>query len=288
MNSLQKLLSRFREYRMSMRTRLTLGLGSIAAMLLLSSIISVSEYSRMSDYVSELIATNINSINISQRLANDADSYNLKILDAIGSDDIMVDLGVDEDAFMSRYGGLVTTFVSDDAAARVDSLAYSYTAYMLTSLELKNALMSDFIDARAWYFDRLQPRYQRLKSDIEKLNDAIYMELKENSETFQAGFYRSIMPGVVSVGAGLLLVLLFLIFILIYFVRPLKKMLSGMENYRSSGKRYTCTFDGDDELVSLNEGLTELVDENVELKKRVTKLREERERLIESSSVSEI
>ena len=50
----------------------------------------------------------------------------------------------------------------------------------------------------------------------------------------------------------------------------------------------TCTFDGDDELVSLNEGLTELVDENVELKKRVTKLREERERLIESSSVSEI
>lgn len=242
----------------------------------------------MSDYVSELIATNINSINISQRLANDADSYNLKILDAIGSDDIMVDLGVDEDAFMSRYGGLVTTFVSDDAAARVDSLAYSYTAYMLTSLELKNALMSDFIDARAWYFDRLQPRYQRLKSDIEKLNDAIYMELKENSETFQAGFYRSIMPGVVSVGAGLLLVLLFLIFILIYFVRPLKKMLSGMENYRSSGKRYTCTFDGDDELVSLNEGLTELVDENVELKKRVTKLREERERLIESSSVSEI
>lgn len=284
----RRLSRRFRSIRLSLSAKLTLGLSAIAAILLLSSIISVSEYSRMSDYVSELIATNINSINISQRLANDADSYNLKILDAIGSDDIMVDLGVDEDAFMSRYGGLVTTFVSDDAAARVDSLAYSYTAYMLTSLELKNALMSDFIDARAWYFDRLQPRYQRLKSDIEKLNDAIYMELKENSETFQAGFYRSIMPGVVSVGAGLLLVLLFLIFILIYFVRPLKKMLSGMENYRSSGKRYTCTFDGDDELVSLNEGLTELVDENVELKKRVTKLREERERLIESSSVSEI
>lgn len=284
----RRLSRRFRSIRLSLSAKLTLGLSAIAAILLLSSIISVSEYSRMSDYVSELIATNINSINISQRLANDADSYNLKILDAIGSDDIMVDLGVDEDAFMSRYGGLVTTFVSDDAAARVDSLAYSYTAYMLTSLELKNALMSDFIDARAWYFDRLQPRYQRLKSDIEKLNDAIYVELKENSETFQAGFYRSIMPGVVSVGAGLLLVLLFLIFILIYFVRPLKKMLSGMENYRSSGKRYTCTFDGDDELVSLNEGLTELVDENVELKKRVTKLREERERLIESSSVSEI
>lgn len=284
----RRLSRRFRSIRLSLSAKLTLGLSAIAAILLLSSIISVSEYSRMSDYVSELIATNINSINISQRLANDADSYNLKILDAIGSDDLMVDLGVDEDAFMSRYGGLVTTFVSDDAAARVDSLAYSYTAYMLTSLELKNALMSDFIDARAWYFDRLQPRYQRLKSDIEKLNDAIYVELKENSETFQAGFYRSIMPGVVSVGAGLLLVLLFLIFILIYFVRPLRKMLSGMENYRFSGKRYTCTFDGDDELVSLNESLTELVDENVELKKRVTKLREERERLIESSSVSEI
>ena len=38
---------------LSMETKLILGLGSIAAMLLLSSVISVLEFRRMSTYVSD-------------------------------------------------------------------------------------------------------------------------------------------------------------------------------------------------------------------------------------------
>ena len=272
-----------------MRVKLSLGLGAIAAILLLSSVISVLEYRRMSNYVSDLIAADINSINKTQRLSSVCEEYNLKILAAIGVEDSLFILpSFDSVAFLTEYNALRSSFSSPQTIAAADSVISSYSAYMRTSLSLGRVMRSDFIDSRQWFFGKLQPDFQKFRQSTENLNSLIYKDLKENSETFQAGFYRSIMPGVVSVGAGLLLVLLFLIFILIYFVRPLKKMLSGMENYRSSGKRYTCTFDGDDELVSLNEGLTELVDENVELKKRVTKLREERERLIESSSVSEI
>ena len=90
-----------------------------------------------------------------------------------------------------------------------------------------------------------------------------------------------------SVGAGLLLVLLLLMFILIYYIRPLKKMLSGIDEYQTSGRRYGYEFEGDDELVHLNSDLTDLIEENVELKKRVGKLREEREKLIETSSAAQ-
>ena len=45
--------------RMSMSIKLTFALGAIAVILLLSSIISIMEYRRMSDYVSNLIASNI-------------------------------------------------------------------------------------------------------------------------------------------------------------------------------------------------------------------------------------
>ena len=69
-----------------MKTKLALGLGAIAAMLLLSSIISVVEYGRMSNYVSDLIAANIRSINVAQKLLSKSDDYNLKILAAIGED----------------------------------------------------------------------------------------------------------------------------------------------------------------------------------------------------------
>ena len=63
-----------------MRRRLVFSLGSLAAILLLSGIISIMEYRRMSDYVSELIASNIKSINLSQRLADMTQEYDVQML----------------------------------------------------------------------------------------------------------------------------------------------------------------------------------------------------------------
>ena len=283
----KKFFRKFFPVKMSMSVKLTFALGAIAVILLLSSIISIMEYRRMSDYVSNLIASNINCINIAQKLANESDSYNLQLLAIIGENDPEMIPEIDHNAFLEEYDSLKLTLDSREAVARADSVIYAYSAYMLTSMEFEKVIMNDFIDNRDWYFKRLQPKYQRLKSDIEKLNDVIYLQLKENSQTFQDGFYRSIIQGVVSVGAGLLLVLLLLVFILIYYIRPLKKMLAGITEYQAAGRRYNYEFEGDDELVRLNSGLGDLIEENAELKKRVSRLREEREKLIESTSAAQ-
>ncbi len=284
MNSLQKLLSRFREYRMSMRTRLTLGLGSIAAMLLLSSIISVLEYRRMSNYVTDLVADNIRNINVAQKLVSMSDEYNLKVLAAIGEED-STSVRVpefDRRAFMEQCDRLRTSISSKEAFPLADSVVYAYSAYMLTSLELPKVMASDFINSRDWYFDRLQPRYNRLRTDIERLTDAAYADLQANSMTFQDSFYRSIIPGVVSVAAGLVLVLLLLFFLLAYYVKPIYRMLSALENYALNAQRYMCTFEGNDQLAALNSHIGDVVEENIELRRRVKSLRDEREKLIEA------
>ena len=85
------------------------------------------------------------------------------------------------------------------------------------------------------------------------------------------------MPGVVAVGAGLILVMLLLYFIMSYYIKPIYRISEGVVDYRTAGRRHTYTFDGDDQLAEINNGVTELIDENIELKKRVRKLREERE-----------
>ena len=61
-------------------------------------------------------------------------------------------------------------------------------------------------------------------------------------------------------------------------------MSDGIDSYRLSGRRYIYDFDGDDQLANINSGLTELIDENVEFKRRVKNLRDERERLIQNIS----
>ena len=267
---------------LSMKTKLILGLGSIAAMLLLSSVISVLEFRRMSTYVSDQVAANIRNINAAQKLASKSDEYNLKMLAAIGDDEGGKLPDFDRAAFLDSCDSLRNSLTSKKANPITDSVVYAYTAYMLTSLEFEQVMMSDFINSREWYFERLQPRYQRLRSDIEKLTAVAYDELHANSLTFQQSFYRSIIPGIVSVGAGLILIALLYFFISAYYVRPIYKMLASLKNYGLTGGSYNCTFDGTDQLAELNGELKEVVDENVELRRRNKYLKDERDRMIEA------
>lgn len=270
---LRKLADRMKEFKLTMRMKLTLSLSAIAVTLLVSSVISIMEYYRMSDYVSDLIADNIRSVNVAQKLSEVTNKYNLDLLTLIGDNSVNTLPDFHQKEFMGHCDSLRNSLTSDKMVPLTDSVVYAYSAYMLTSLELNDVMLSDFIDTRAWYFDRLQPKFRRLNHYIDVLNEAIYDDLKKNSLTFQRGFYRSIIPGAVAVGVGLLLVLMLLFFLLVFYVNPIYRMLSGLNNYRSYNKKYSYSFEGDDQLVELNDGITELTGENQMLRKRVANLR---------------
>jgi hypothetical protein len=264
-----KFFKRAREQRLSMRTKLILSLSSIAVILLVSLSISVMEYSGMSDYVSDLIADDISSINVANRLADMSNTYNLQILEVIGDETSVRVPSFDDEYFKSHCDSLRSSVPSNQVKPLADSVMYSYSAYMLTSLELEDVLQSDFIDSRSWYFERLQPRYDRLRTDLGALSEAIYQDLAKNSATFEGGFYRSIIPGIVAVGVGLLLVVMLLSFLLAFYVNPLYRMLDGLNAYRSRDKKYSVKFDGDDQLAQLNDGISELANENRQLRSRI-------------------
>ncbi len=198
---LGKIRNRLATWRLSLAAKLTLSLSAIAVILVVSSIISLMEYRRMSSYVSGLIADNINSINVAQKLSEVTDKYNLDILSVIGDEQALLPT-FNQEEFVSRCDSLKKNLTSVSLLPLADSVMYSYAAYMLTTLEFEDVLLSDFIDSRTWYFDRLQPKFNRLRGDIDALSAGMYNDLKKNSETFERGFYRSIIPGLVAVLAG--------------------------------------------------------------------------------------
>ena len=248
--------------------------GMLVVVLVLSSIISILEYRRMSNYVSDMIAEDINSINVAQRLANVTDNYNLQILTVIGDESLNSLPDFDQQKFVFYCDSLRSSFTEKQMMPLTDSVLYSFSAYMLTSLELEQVIQSDFIDSRTWYFERLQPFFNRLRTDIDRLSQAMYHDLQENSLNFDQGFYRSIIPGFVAVAVGVILVLLLMFFITTYYVDPLNKMLKGLDEYRTIGRKYENAFDGDDQLAELNDGITELSEENRQLRRRIKLLRE--------------
>ena len=271
-----KVLRQNKDRRPSMRSKVCLSLGSLAAILLLSGVLAILEYRRMSDYVSELIAANIKSINLSQKLSDITQEYNHQMLAVVVQNDISMMPTFDLQHFMAQSDSLKNSFKSEHALPMVDSVVTSFDNFMKTSLKFDEVFLADNVDTGEWFFGTLQPCYNDFRRDMNTLNESIYNELQANSADFDAGFYRSIIPGVVSVGAGLLLILLLLYFTLFDYVRPICKMAEALSAYRSSGRRYNYTFDGDDQLAEINEGIVEVVEENLELKSRVKSLREER------------
>ena len=269
---LGKIRNRLANRRLSLREKLTLSLSAIAVVLVVSAVILWMQYRSMSSYVSGLIADNINSINVAQKLSEVTNTYNLDILSVIGDEQAMLPR-FNQDEFVARCDSLKKNLTSVSLLPLADSVMYSYSAYMLTTLEFEDVLLSDFIDTRSWYFDRLQPKYNRLRSDIETLSAGMYNDLKKNALTFDRGLYRSRIPGMVAVFAGLILVVLLLFFILVYYVNPVYKMLAHLKDYRAFGKKYTYNFEGDDQLSELNAGISDLAGENQQLRKRLTALR---------------
>lgn len=260
----------------SMRRKLFLSLGSLAAILLLSGVISILEYRRMSDYVGELIAANIKSINLSQKLADITEEYNHQMLSVVVQNDISIMPDFNLSQFNAQADSLKNSFTSQNALPMVDTVSTSFNEFIRTSMKFDEVFLADSVDTGEWFFGTLQPCYNKFRHDMGILNDNIHEELRRNSADFDAGFYRSIIPGFVSVSAGLVLIMLLFYFIMAFYVNPIYKMSAGVDNYRLSGRRHTYEFDGDDQLANINSGITELIEENIELKRRIKHLREDR------------
>ena len=264
----------FREFRLSLRMKIALSLSAIAVVLLVSTIMSWLEYRHMSNYVSGLIAGNVNNIHRTQEMVDAVDAYNLEMLAVIGDDALTHVPAFDSPAFLGSCEALKKDLGEHKAVALADSVVYAYSAYMLASMELEEVYESSFINTRDWYFNRLQPLFGRMRGYLDRLSGAMYEDLEQNSQDFDSGFFRSIIPSTVAIGVGILLVFLLLFYIQVYYVKPIYRMLEALRDYLGYRRRYSYTFDGNDQLNDLNTSITELAEENRTLRKRLSDLKE--------------
>lgn len=270
---LRKVIKLIKEHKFAMRSKLNMSFAAISVILLISSVISVLEYKSMSSYMSELISKDVKCISVARKLSDVSTEYNHDILALIGDGSLRSMPDFDASLFMNKCDSLRDAIAVNSFLPLADSVEYSYSAYMLTSLELEDVVESDFVDTREWYFERLQPKYDRLCSDIDALMASLYADLHRHTKDFDSGFYRCIIPGSIAVAVALLLVIMLLFFINTYYIKPILSIHKGLGSYRSFNKQYTVAFEGDDELKDINDGIKELCDENLQLRKRIGSLR---------------
>lgn len=260
--------------KLSMKGKLVASLGCICAILFISCLISFIEYTRVSSYVSDLIEANIGGVDATRKLTSSVNKYNVDVLAVVGDEDLYTLPDFDAPSFISRCDSLKASFEDIRISTYADSVKYAFASYMLTCLELPKLLQNDDLnDERNWYIDRLRPRYLILQRHITKMSEALYDNLNENSQAFDSVFYRSIIPGIVAVGAGMLLTILLLFYLLQYYANPLGKMNRSLKLFRSLSKKYSCQIESDDCLAEINDSIEAITQENSQLRQRVADLR---------------
>ena len=271
-----KLFGRREPKKPSIRKKSVFSLGTIAVILVLSGVISILEYRRMSDYVSNQISANIKSITLSRQLSDITEEYNHQMLSVVIQNDISIMPDFNNDYFMSYSDTLKSSITSPATLPMVKDVDSSFVSFIETSQRFDEVFLADNVNTGDWFFGTLQPAYNEFCHNMTALNEAIHQELQDNSANFDASFYRSIIPSVVCVCAGLLLVILLMYFTISNYVNPIYRIAAGLNAYKSTGKRYGYSMEGDDHLSDINVGVSEIIEENIELKHRVKNLKEDR------------
>lgn len=253
---------------MGIRRKISLGFVIIGVILFISSVISVFEFSRMRHSVTSLMKDNINSINTSRLLLELTDEYNFELLSRVIKDstassaDIIFD-----DRFDNYIGTIKKSFTSEEEVAVADSLSNAYSDYIAVINKTPDIMVQNVAARIDWYQKELRPVYYNLKKYKKQLGLLTQAALANNTRELQEGYYRSIMPGIIAVGAGVLLVILFNYFLNLYFISPIILISRGIKNFREYRKSYNVQFDNDDELQDLNTEVKSIIDENKNLKK---------------------
>lgn len=253
---------------MGIRKKISLGFVIIGAVLLLSSLIAIYELVSMRRSVSVLINENVSSINASRLLLEVTDEYNFSLLEGIGLDSVATIPDLAHDKRFTNYLNEIKGSYGNIAEREMaDSVLYAYTAYIHVMKEAPQIWTGEYTGRRSWYFNKLYPVYMTLRGYIQSLTALSQESLAKNSQNMSDSFYRSIMPGVVAVGIGIVLVFLFNYFINFYFISPLLAVSKGINNYIHSRKSYKVKVDGDDEISDLNHHVKELIEANKNLSK---------------------
>ncbi len=272
-----KLFKRKAERKPSIRKKAIFSLGSILLVFVLSGAITIIEYRGMSQYVSERISESINNITLSQQLSDITAEYNNQMLAVVIKKDISIMPDLDGlDRFESHLNALKSSMSSEESLAILEKVQKSFNLFINTSKDFDSVFLAATIDTDDWFFQVLQPAYNDFNHNMNELNSAIHSELQNNSINFDNSFYRSIVPGIVCICAGLLLVLLLMYFTISNYVDPIYKIAAGLKAYKTSGKRYANVMEGNDHLADINADVTEIIEENIELKHRVKNLKEDK------------
>lgn len=241
---------------MGIRTKIRLGFTSLGLLLILAAVISYFELVRLNGITRRIISEGATSVELSN-----------EILDAVNREDgnIMIYFRDKDTVSFNR--------LSRESLGDLDSVLYSMKSsfpenkLLDTLIARKSAYsetMRSFADNPglrnyAWYFTVYKHDYNALVDAVKDFMRSTQELVTVEAANIQQSAYRSIMQGIVSVGASLVLILMFYFLIEAYYITPIIRITKGLKNFLLMRVPFKVEVTGRDEVFMLKEYIEQLL-----------------------------
>lgn len=244
MNSLYKGERRARgRMRAGIRRQIRVGFIVLAALLLFSGMVSWFEFARLNDTTDTLLEISLRDLELSTTMSEAIGRQHEAVVAGTPDAGQLLDAACAD--FDSAFGeaerlGIYPARLSRIANAKrlydgllADTTARGGTAYRI-----------------AWY---------DLALDIKDFMIDSQNTVDRNTNRVQAGAYRAMMPGIITLVIAIVIIVIFCFLIDLYYIAPIIKVNRALENYLDQRVPYRVKLEGRDEVRELSERIETLV-----------------------------
>ncbi len=239
------------------RRKIKLGFFIIGILLFFSGVISSSELLRLNRATSDLLASSRGNIELSKELLDGVDIQNMSLLHSI-TDSTILDRGllrVTRSKFDSTVSKIRKTFsLFPQAMQSVSKIERAATKY--------NAAI-DIVSGEVtliWFIEEYSSKYTELTNAIKEFMIVNEENLLLSAKDVESNAYRASMVGIIALSAGILLLIIFYLMVSGFFLSPVLRIENSLRRYVERGIPYSVEVQTKDEIGSLHQSITILID----------------------------
>jgi len=243
---------------MSLRFKILSGFLILALMLAIAGIWSIYELNSIGTSVQELLDENYRSIRAAEIMVEALERQDsgilLLLLGKWDEGQKIVNSG--DDLFQKNYKIAKNNITVPGEGDLIEKINQKYMIYK--NNWRKPIVGTDKQGNLDWYFRNLHMEFSNVKSAVNELKELNEKTLYRTASDLKNRANRAVMPGTVAVIAALIFSLIFTYFVNLYMVNPIRRMISGIEDFIKKDKEFDVSFDTNDEISHLSSAIQSL------------------------------
>lgn len=239
------------------KRKIKLGFLLIGALLFLSGIISSLELIRLNTITSELVHASRGNIVISKNLLDAVQEQNTLLLLSITDSTVDYEPGLLEtrNQFSSTLSEIKESFKGNSGSAtEIANIERSAVYY-------NNIVNSASLDMTLdWFVQVYRTTYNNLTGSIKDFMIVTENSIVESAEEVEQNAIRASMVGIIALGSGIMLIVLFYFFINSFYIAPVVNIVNSLRRHLDKGIPFSVEVHTKDELLSLKTHIEILIE----------------------------